>query len=253
MKPLHLVLAPAPGGPWDSPALGVEARRRASRRALEAAAHQAGIQLPDSAYTPHEQHAAHGENGVHSEHRRLTPPRDSHGAPLPLGRHHWTVSHTRHFVAAALWTGAVGVDVEGQRNPSAALRERAASSEERAILANHWQEEEAFARLWTAKEAVCKATGLGLAGLSRTVLRAVLWAAPWAVNGPTAARAAAADYNARDMRAEHSDARLSLSCDGAEFTITQGPVPAAPPHWWSLCAAGDPPLIVHHPAPVLTP
>ena len=146
MKPLHVCIAAAPDRAWTSPAEGVRARRRASRRALARAAEAAGLSLP----------------GIPTGGTFLPDPeRDSHGAPLPIGAHRWTVSHTRHFVAAALWSGPVGLDIEGLREPSQAVRQQAASA--------------------------------GLGGLSRTRLHSAAPLAPLAPTAPTALAASRGD------------------------------------------------------------
>lgn len=93
------------------------------------------------------------------------------GRPLPVDGWHWSISHDDTWVAAVLHTAPVGVDLERVAGRRAALHERVAGAEERALL-EPW-DALAFTRLWTAKEAVLKAAGVGIAELSSCRLRAV--------------------------------------------------------------------------------
>jgi 4'-phosphopantetheinyl transferase len=81
----------------------------------------------------------------------------------------FSLSHARGLVACALsWRHAVGIDVE-REGPIAALlslARRLFAAEEAAALAGLPPQERpaAFLRLWTLKEALLKARGVGLAG-----------------------------------------------------------------------------------------
>jgi len=86
------------------------------------------------------------------------------GAPLPENGVFWSVSHKETFVAAVVAPAPVGIDVEPIRPRSKALFRKVADDRE-------WQLTEGdktlrFFRYWTAKEAVLKAAGDGLSGLS---------------------------------------------------------------------------------------
>lgn len=69
----------------------------------------------------------------------------------------FSLSHTRGVWALAVGEGEVGVDIEPVRTPSGALREAALAEGEEA------PSDEAFFRVWTAKEAYMKRAGRGLA------------------------------------------------------------------------------------------
>ncbi|GII88181.1 4'-phosphopantetheinyl transferase [Sphaerisporangium siamense] len=113
-------------------------------------------------------------------------------SPDPL---HVSVSHSGERVAVALTaTGPVGVDVEVV--PDAPLRELvrcALSPAESAALETLPEEERhaAFARLWTRKEAVLKATGHGLRIAPNKVEVSEAWEHPeliaWPLEIPPAA------------------------------------------------------------------
>lgn len=90
--------------------------------------------------------------------------KDAQGVPMPLGRWHWSISHKRHYAAAVIADHPVGIDVECiEPRTDERLMHVAANTEEWAILGERdWP---TFFRIWTAKEAVLKAAGVGLAGL----------------------------------------------------------------------------------------
>ena len=104
----------------------------------------------------------------------------SHGKPelhettagsKPAGRaarmaapHHFNLSHSGDYVAVAISVEQVGVDLEQwkERLPVADLAAHAFRPEEAAAIAGSTEPHLLFYRLWTAKEAVMKCTGLGL-------------------------------------------------------------------------------------------
>lgn len=86
------------------------------------------------------------------------------GRPLPVEGWHWSISHDDTFVAAVLSREPVGVDLERIAERRAALHDKVAREDERACFET-W-DALAFTRLWTAKEAVLKAAGVGMAELS---------------------------------------------------------------------------------------
>lgn len=90
---------------------------------------------------------------------------DIQGVPLVNDGWHWSVSHKRHFAVAAVARQPIGVDVEEVRpRDPAALAEIATAAELSIIAARN---ELTFFQLWTAKEAVTKALGLGLAAFDQ--------------------------------------------------------------------------------------
>jgi len=89
--------------------------------------------------------------------------KDGDDVPLPFGGYHWSVSHKPQYVAAVIGQGRMGIDIEeiGPRKEN--IFGYVASAEEwRLFGGESW---DSLYRCWTAKEAVVKSTGAGLAGL----------------------------------------------------------------------------------------
>jgi len=148
MNVLHVVIRPTPGQERDRASLDrVTSQKAAAREALHAAAALQGLKFHDL-------------------------PRDEHGAPLAVNGNHWSITHTRDYVAGAAAPWPVGVDVERVRRASNEVRDEAASSGELEMVSAIFDEtqDEAFTRIWSAKEAFLKLTGEGLAGLSKCMI-----------------------------------------------------------------------------------
>jgi 4'-phosphopantetheinyl transferase len=100
------------------------------------------------------------------------PLKDDKGVPRPVAGVFWSVSHTDTCVAGVVAPYPVGIDAEMIRPVSDDLWDAIASEEE-------WRlgtagDPDCFFRYWTAKEAVLKATGAGLAGLRRCIVAEVI-------------------------------------------------------------------------------
>ena len=91
--------------------------------------------------------------------------KDSDGVPLPADGWTWSVAHKPDYVAGVAGHGPIGIDIEPVHPRSRKLFDKIATPEEWGL----GQEEDwhLFFRFWTAKEAVLKAVGMGLKGLSR--------------------------------------------------------------------------------------
>lgn len=78
---------------------------------------------------------------------------------------HFNISHTRQYIAIALHTAPVGVDIESPRPYKAEISERFFHPKEASYLRELEKEKqsEGFTRIWTAKEAVVKQSGDGIA------------------------------------------------------------------------------------------
>ena len=89
--------------------------------------------------------------------------KDGDDVPLPFGGYHWSVSHKPKYVAAIVGQGRMGIDIEEIRPRKENIFGYVAGSEEwRLFGGESW---DSLSRCWTAKEAVLKSTGAGLAGL----------------------------------------------------------------------------------------
>lgn len=92
-------------------------------------------------------------------------PKDDQGVPLPVDGVYWSLSHKSAIVGGVAATLPVGLDLETVRSVRQALLARIADDAEWRLAGN--REAPSFFRFWTAKEAVLKAVGKGMAGLSR--------------------------------------------------------------------------------------
>jgi 4'-phosphopantetheinyl transferase len=91
-------------------------------------------------------------------------PQDARRVPLPVGGLHWSISHKPGWAAAVISRGLVGIDIEIIRpRLHSGLLDRLADPAEWTIAGGRtW---DTFFQIWTAKEAVLKAVGQGIAGL----------------------------------------------------------------------------------------
>jgi len=113
---------------------------RHARRALKKSAEKSGVRL--------------GE-----------PVKDDNGVPLPFSGIHWSISHKTRYVCGVAAPLPIGIDVERVRNFSEGLFRKTATEREWALADMQTDSEMAFFRYWTAKEAVLKATGIGIKDL----------------------------------------------------------------------------------------
>ena len=91
-------------------------------------------------------------------------------APLPFHGTFWSISHKSRFVAAVVGPAPIGIDIEEITPRTDGLPDHIAAQDEWALADRRW---ETFFRFWTAKEAVLKAAGVGLADLKKARIHAI--------------------------------------------------------------------------------
>jgi len=90
--------------------------------------------------------------------------KDNDGVPLPSNGWHWSVAHKPVYVAGVAGPDPLGIDIEPVHPRTRNLFNKIADQREwRLGSEDEWH---VFFRFWTAKEAVLKAVGIGLQGLS---------------------------------------------------------------------------------------
>jgi len=87
------------------------------------------------------------------------------GEPLSCGGVHWSISHKPDFVAGIVSLEPVGIDIERVKPVTQGVFEKILTLEEAACFGNCGPLD-LFFRAFTAKEALLKLRGVGLAGLS---------------------------------------------------------------------------------------
>lgn len=98
--------------------------------------------------------------------------KDKNGAPLPFNGKYWSLAHKPEYVAGVVAPARIGIDLEEIRPCSEALFRKIAAENEWELTVS--DSINSFFRYWTSKEAVLKAAGTGLKGLSRCRIKRVL-------------------------------------------------------------------------------
>jgi 4'-phosphopantetheinyl transferase len=89
---------------------------------------------------------------------------DERNAPLPCNGTFWSITHKTEYVGGVVAPSPIGIDIEKIYARTQSLFPKTASEAEWALADKSTA---TFFRYWTAKEAVLKAAGTGLKGLSR--------------------------------------------------------------------------------------
>ena len=99
---------------------------------------------------------------------------NEHGKPYWENGPYFSISHCKQGIAVALDEQPIGIDIEGIRHADADLIERTMNEEERVGM-----DDRKFTRLWTQKEAIVKAQGVGI--MSFEQLQTIMEMEDWKV------------------------------------------------------------------------
>lgn len=100
---------------------------------------------------------------------------NEHGKPFLSDGPHFNISHCKEAIAVAIADRSVGIDVEAVRHAQDELIRRTMNEQELASI----HSDRDFTRLWTQKEAVVKAVGVGITSFEQ--LQSVLVDIPHSV------------------------------------------------------------------------
>ncbi|MFH2044835.1 MAG: 4'-phosphopantetheinyl transferase superfamily protein [Pseudomonadota bacterium] len=98
--------------------------------------------------------------------------KDQNEAPVPFDGNFWSISHKSEYVGGVVSKKATGLDIEKIKPVSKALMNKVADTREWAL--SDFDKEILFFRFWTSKEAVLKASGKGIVGLSDCRIEKIL-------------------------------------------------------------------------------
>lgn len=85
---------------------------------------------------------------------------NEHGKPYLEGGPYFSISHCKEGIAVAVDDQPIGIDIESIRHTDEELIKRTMNEEEQEEIRKSG--DRAFTRLWTQKEAVVKAQGVGI-------------------------------------------------------------------------------------------
>ena len=100
--------------------------------------------------------------------------KDDNGVPQPFGGIHWSISHKTRYVCGVVAPLPIGIDIERVRHFSDGLFQKTATGQEWDLADMEADSVMAFFRFWTAKEAVLKATGIGIKDLLKCRVSQIL-------------------------------------------------------------------------------
>ena len=87
---------------------------------------------------------------------------NEHGKPFIEGGPYFSISHCTEGIAVAVDDEPIGIDIEAIRHAEPDLIERTMNEEERLRVIGYGLPDRMFTRLWTQKEAIVKAQGVGI-------------------------------------------------------------------------------------------
>ena len=89
---------------------------------------------------------------------------EKYGKPYVVNGPYFSISHCKEGIAVAIDDTPIGIDIEAIRHANSDLIERTMNEEEIKLIANSQKliANRTFTRLWTQKEAILKAEGIGI-------------------------------------------------------------------------------------------
>ena len=100
--------------------------------------------------------------------------KDENGMPLPFDGTFWSITHKTQYVGGVVAPTPIGLDIERIREFSRGLFRKTAADREWALANTEGKSLLTFFRFWTSKEAVLKATGIGIKDLLKCQVRQIL-------------------------------------------------------------------------------
>jgi 4'-phosphopantetheinyl transferase len=100
--------------------------------------------------------------------------KDESGMPLPFDGTYWSITHKKQYVAGVVAPTPIGVDIEKIRDLSRGLFRKTATAREWSLADMERKSLLTFFRFWTSKEAVLKATGIGIKDLLKCQVRRII-------------------------------------------------------------------------------
>ena len=100
--------------------------------------------------------------------------KDDNGMPLPFDGTFWSITHKTHYVGGVVAPTPIGIDIERIRDFSRGLFRKTAADQEWALANTEEKSLLTFFRFWTSKEAVLKATGIGIKDLLKCQVHQIL-------------------------------------------------------------------------------
>ena len=100
--------------------------------------------------------------------------KNENGMPLPFEGTFWSISHKNRYVAGVVAPTPIGIDIERIREMSRGVFRKTARDCEWALAETGEKSLMTFFRFWTSKEAVLKATGIGIKDLLKCQVRRLI-------------------------------------------------------------------------------